>query len=82
MRKPLEMYVALFLQSMVQIRGPNVGFTTKLLLGVELLEVAWRCLEVPGGAWRCHEMPGDAWRCIELQRYGMWYGHGMDLVEA
>ena len=31
MGKPLEMYVLIFLQSMVQIRARNVGFTTKIL---------------------------------------------------
>ena len=31
MGKPLEMYVLIFLQSMVQIRAWNVGFTTKIL---------------------------------------------------
>ena len=31
MGKPLEMYVLIFLQSMVQIRARDVGFTTKIL---------------------------------------------------
>ena len=31
MGKPLEMYVLILLQSMVQIRAQNVGFTTKIL---------------------------------------------------
>ena len=31
MGKPLEMYEFIFLQSMVQIRARNVGFTTKIL---------------------------------------------------
>ena len=93
MRKPSEIYVVLFLQSMVRFRAWNFGFTTKLLLGIELPGLAWTCLdlpgglEVPGGAWR----PADAWRCLETWRclemhraaeYGIWFGHGMDLVEA
>ena len=61
MRTPLEMYVALLMQSMVQIRARNVCFTTKLLLGVELPEVAWSCPELPGVAWSCLELPGVAW---------------------
>ena len=66
MRKPLEMYVALFLQSMVQIRGWNVCFRTKLLLGVELPGLAWTCLELPGLAWSYLDLPGAAWTCLEL----------------
>ena len=61
MRKPLEMYVALFLQSMVQIRGRNVCFRTKLLLGVELPGLAWSYLDLPGAAWTCLELPDMAW---------------------
>ena len=77
MRKPLEMYVALFLQSMVQIRGQNVGFKTKLLLGVELLGVAWRCLELPGVAWRCLEMhrAAEIWYVVWT-----WYGSGRGMT--
>ncbi len=64
MRKPLEMYVALFLQSMVQIRAWNVCFRTKLLLGVELPGLpglAWSYLDLPGAAWTCLELPDMAW---------------------
>ena len=79
------MYVALFLQSMVQIRGQNVCSRTKLLLGVELPGLAWTCLDLPGAPWTCLDLPGPAWTCLEMHRaaeYGMWFGHGMDLVEA
>ena len=78
MGKPLEMYSVLFPWSMVRFGARNVGFngfTTKLLLGVEL----------PGLAGTCLDLPGAAWTCLELPVYGMdmvwiWYGHGTDMI--